>query len=211
VVVAVAWARRRVDELGRPRRFPWVSVGLLLAMASSAAVQRDAHTARLLGAAPAEAADLAASYWRDLYPLMPDGYRSPECRAGGALDERLPDAPWLASIRSEMFDTAHRGHRPREERVMLGAVLLGLVAGVIARMLMPGDVFRNMSGPASWLASIALGLAGAVVGYLIFTVGLGIGDTDMFDFGGIISAIIGTLIVLVVVGFFVRRRGTPSV
>ena len=94
---------------------------------------------------------------------------------------------------------------------MLGALLLGLVAGVTARMLMPGDVFRNMSGPTSWLASIALGLAGAVVGYLIFTVGLGIGDTDMFDFGGIISAVIGTLIVLVVVGFFVRRRGTPGV
>ena len=91
---------------------------------------------------------------------------------------------------------------------MLGAVLLGLVAGVIARMLMPGDVFRNMSGLTSWLASIALGLAGAVVGHLIFTVGLGVGDTDVFDFGGIISAIIGTLIVLVVVGFFVRRRGT---
>ena len=65
-----------------------------------------------------------------------------------------------------------------------------------------------MSGPASWMASIALGLAGDVLGYLIFTVGLGIGDTDVFDFGGIISAIIGTLIVLAVVGFFVRRRGT---
>ena len=91
---------------------------------------------------------------------------------------------------------------------MLGAVLLGLVAGVIARMLMPGDVFRNMSGPTSWLASIALGLAGAIVGYLIFTVGLGIGDTDVFDLGGIISAIIGTVIVLVIIGFSVRRRRT---
>ena len=40
---------------------------------------------------------------------------------------------------------------------MLGAVLLGLVAGVIARTLMPGDVFRNMSGPASWLASRGAG------------------------------------------------------
>ena len=92
---------------------------------------------------------------------------------------------------------------------MLGAVLLGLVAGAVARALMPGDVFRNMSGPTSWLVSIALGLAGAILGYLIFTVGLGLGDTDVFDFGGIISAIIGTVIVLAVVGFFARRRGIP--
>jgi uncharacterized membrane protein YeaQ/YmgE (transglycosylase-associated protein family) len=90
---------------------------------------------------------------------------------------------------------------------MLGAVLLGLIAGVVARALMPGDVFRHMRGLTSWLASIALGLAGAIVGYLIFTVGLGVGDGDVFDLGGIVSAIIGTLIVLVVVGFLVRRRG----
>jgi hypothetical protein len=67
------------------------------AEAECAAVQRDAHTARLLGADPADAAALAAAYWADVYPLMPDGYRSPECRPGGALDERLTDAPWLAS------------------------------------------------------------------------------------------------------------------
>ena len=91
---------------------------------------------------------------------------------------------------------------------MVGAVLLGLVAGVIARMLVPGDMFRDMSGPMSWLASIALGLAGAILGYLVFTVGLGIGDTDIFDFGWIISAIIGTVIVLVLVGYFARRRGS---
>ena len=90
---------------------------------------------------------------------------------------------------------------------MLGAVLLGLVAGVIARMLVPGDAFRNMSGPTSWLASIAIGLAGAILGYLIFTVGLGIGDTDMLDVGGILSAIIGTVIVILIAGFFLRRRG----
>src|SRR4029453_15796370 len=83
-----------------------------------------------------------------------------------------------------------RRHRIRGRSIfMLGAVLLGLVAGVIARTMMPGDVFRNMSGPASWMASIALGLAGAVLGYLIFTVGLGIGDTDVFDFGGALSAL----------------------
>jgi uncharacterized membrane protein YeaQ/YmgE (transglycosylase-associated protein family) len=74
-------------------------------------------------------------------------------------------------------------------------------------MLTPNDVFRNMSGATSWLASLALGLAGAILGYLIFTVGLGIGDTDVFDFGGIISAVIGTVIVILIAGFFLRRRG----
>ena len=59
-------------------------------------------------------------------------------------------------------------------------------------------------------ASIALGLVGAILGYLIFTVLLGIGDTDIFDFGGIISAIIGTVIVILIAGFFLRRRGATG-
>jgi hypothetical protein len=64
--------------------------------AECAAVQRDARTARLLGAEPADAAGLAATYWRQVYPLMPDRYRSEQCQASGSLDERLADAPWLA-------------------------------------------------------------------------------------------------------------------
>jgi hypothetical protein len=70
------------------------------AVAECAAVQRDARTARLLGAADVDAAGLAVAYWHDLYPLMPDGYRSPDCRPGGDLDEHLADAPWLASLPS---------------------------------------------------------------------------------------------------------------
>jgi uncharacterized membrane protein YeaQ/YmgE (transglycosylase-associated protein family) len=49
-------------------------------------------------------------------------------------------------------------------------------------------------------------LLGALVGYLIFTVLLGIGDTDIFDWGGILSAIIGTLIVIPIAGWILRRR-----
>jgi uncharacterized membrane protein YeaQ/YmgE (transglycosylase-associated protein family) len=94
---------------------------------------------------------------------------------------------------------------------MIGAILLGLFCGVVARMLVPGDVFRKMSGPKSWLVSLGLGLAGALVGYLIFTVGLGIGDTDIFDWGGVLSALIGTIIVVVIVTFILRRtRRSPS-
>jgi uncharacterized membrane protein YeaQ/YmgE (transglycosylase-associated protein family) len=90
---------------------------------------------------------------------------------------------------------------------MIGALILGFVAGVIGRMLMPGDVFRHMSGPSSWLVSLALGLVGAAVGWLIFTGLLGIGDDDVFDLGGILSAIIGVLIVLPIAGFLLRRAG----
>jgi uncharacterized membrane protein YeaQ/YmgE (transglycosylase-associated protein family) len=89
---------------------------------------------------------------------------------------------------------------------VIGAILVGFVAGVIGRALMPRDPFRHMSGPASWGISILVGLAGALVGYLIFTVGLGIGDTDIFDWGGILSAIIGVFIVLVIAGWILRRR-----
>jgi hypothetical protein len=64
------------------------------AAADCQAMQRDAWTARLLGASPREALDLARTYWRTVYPHMPDDYRSGDCAPGAALDERLPDAPW---------------------------------------------------------------------------------------------------------------------
>jgi uncharacterized membrane protein YeaQ/YmgE (transglycosylase-associated protein family) len=90
---------------------------------------------------------------------------------------------------------------------MIGALLLGLVAGFIGRALVPNDIFQDMSGPSSWAVSVVVGLAGAFVGYVIFTLGLGIGDDDAFDWGGILSALIGVIIVLVVVTFVGRRIG----
>ena len=40
--------------------------------------------------------------------------------------------------------------------------------------------------------------------------GLGIGDTDVFDFGGIIGAIIGVVIVLAIAGAVIKNRGGPT-
>jgi uncharacterized membrane protein YeaQ/YmgE (transglycosylase-associated protein family) len=93
---------------------------------------------------------------------------------------------------------------------VIGAILLGLVAGCVGRFLVP-DMWSGLSGPKSWLFSLLLGLAGALLGYLIFTVGLGIGDAEVFDFGGILGAIIGVIILLPFVGIvtrFGRRRQT---
>ena len=58
------------------------------------ALQHDAEMARLLGASESDALALAAYYWREIYPRMPDGYRSDNCTKGGTLDENLPGAPW---------------------------------------------------------------------------------------------------------------------
>jgi uncharacterized membrane protein YeaQ/YmgE (transglycosylase-associated protein family) len=73
---------------------------------------------------------------------------------------------------------------------MIGAIILGIVAGFAGRLVMPG---RDKMG---FIATVLLGLAGAVVGWLVFTDLLGIGDTDVFDLGGLVSAIIGVVIML---------------
>ena len=94
---------------------------------------------------------------------------------------------------------------------LIAALLLGLVAGAIGRALVPNDAFRDMSGPTSWAVSTGLGLVGALVGYWIFTGLLGIGDEDRFDWGGIIGAIIGAVIVVALASWLLRRSGRRTV
>ena len=75
---------------------------------------------------------------------------------------------------------------------MIGAIILGLLAGYIAKALLPGD------DPGGFFVTILLGLAGSVVGFLVFTELLGIGANERFDLGGLVGAIIGTMILLLV-------------
>jgi uncharacterized membrane protein YeaQ/YmgE (transglycosylase-associated protein family) len=90
---------------------------------------------------------------------------------------------------------------------MIGALVLGIVAGGLARLMIPGDAFEHLEGAKSWLVTIVLGLVGALVGWLIFTGIFGIGDTDVFDLGGIVGAIIGSVLVLLATGWLLRRSG----
>jgi uncharacterized membrane protein YeaQ/YmgE (transglycosylase-associated protein family) len=89
---------------------------------------------------------------------------------------------------------------------LIAALALGLVCGAIARMLVPNDAFRDMVGWKSWVASTLLGLGGALVGYWIFRA-IGIGDSDKFDWGGIIGAVIGSIIVVAVASWLIKRSG----
>jgi uncharacterized membrane protein YeaQ/YmgE (transglycosylase-associated protein family) len=89
---------------------------------------------------------------------------------------------------------------------MIGAIILGIVAGAIGKLLVPG---KQGGG---FIVTTLLGLVGALVGYFLFTRVLGIGDDDAFDLGGLLSAIIGVVIVLVVYGAITSRgRGRGHV
>ena len=82
---------------------------------------------------------------------------------------------------------------------MIGAIILGLVAGYIAKALLPGD------DPGGFFVTIGLGLLGSLVGFFIFTEVLGVGDTQIFDLGGLIGAIIGTMLLLLLYRQFAAR------
>jgi len=87
---------------------------------------------------------------------------------------------------------------------MLGAIIVGFIAGTIGRFLIP-DAFNRVEGVKSWILSTLLGLAGAFLGWLIFAKGLGWGDDNIFDLGSIFGAIIGVIILLPIVGFIAKR------
>ena len=82
---------------------------------------------------------------------------------------------------------------------MIGAIILGIVAGFIARALMPGK------DPMGFFATILLGLAGSLVGFYLFTKVLGIGDDKMFDLGGLVGAILGAMLLLAIYRMVVGR------
>jgi uncharacterized membrane protein YeaQ/YmgE (transglycosylase-associated protein family) len=49
-----------------------------------------------------------------------------------------------------------------------------------------------------FVQTVIFGIIGSLIGYFLFTAVLGIGDDDKFDLGGIIGAIVGTMIVLLI-------------
>jgi len=87
---------------------------------------------------------------------------------------------------------------------MIGALILGLLAGYIAKALIPGK------DPGGFFVTIGLGLAGSLVGFFLFTEVLGIGDDQAFDLGGLVGAIIGTMLLLGIYRGVVGRGEGPT-
>ena len=82
---------------------------------------------------------------------------------------------------------------------ILGWILLGLLAGAIAKLILPGD------DPGGIIVTMLIGIAGAIVGGLIASA-LDIGDLDeFFDIGTWLIAIGGSLLLLIAYRLFTGR------
>ena len=77
-------------------------------------------------------------------------------------------------------------------------IIFGLIAGAIAKFIMPGN--QGMG----WLMTIILGIVGAFVGGWIGTM-FGWGTVDDFDFGSMVLAVVGALLVLWIYGMATSR------
>ena len=76
-------------------------------------------------------------------------------------------------------------------------IVLGLIAGAIAKLLMPGD------DPGGIIVTILIGIVGAIVGGVIATA-LGLGTVTGINLPSLVVAIGGSLILLIV--YRVARR-----
>lgn len=81
---------------------------------------------------------------------------------------------------------------------ILAWILFGLIAGALAKWIMPGP------DPGGILVTMLLGIAGAVVGGFIGTL-LGFGGVSGFNFGSFVTAILGALLLL----WIYRRMKRP--
>jgi uncharacterized membrane protein YeaQ/YmgE (transglycosylase-associated protein family) len=90
---------------------------------------------------------------------------------------------------------------------IIGWIILGLLAGLIAKAILPGE------DPGGLIVTTLLGIGGALLGGLL-TRALGFGDPidEFFDLSTWLGAIIGSIIVLLIYrAVFGARRTTRTI
>ena len=84
----------------------------------------------------------------------------------------------------------------------LGFLLLGLIAGALAKLILPG---RQGGG---WIATLVLGVIGALLGGFLGGLLFHVGYAGFFSLTSWLLAIGGALIVSTIWGAITRRRAT---
>jgi uncharacterized membrane protein YeaQ/YmgE (transglycosylase-associated protein family) len=83
---------------------------------------------------------------------------------------------------------------------IIGWIIFGLIAGAIAKLLMPGR------DPGGFIVTILLGIAGAVVGGFIGRALWGSTGANDWSIGSFALAIVGAILLLALYRMFVGRR-----
>lgn len=83
---------------------------------------------------------------------------------------------------------------------MLGMIIIGLIAGILAKLLMPGR------DPGGFIVTILLGIAGS---WLAGVLGRSLGWYQPGEGAGLIGSTVGALLILFIYHRFAARR-TPT-
>jgi len=85
---------------------------------------------------------------------------------------------------------------------IIAFIILGLLAGAIAKAIMPGD------DPGGWIITTLIGVVGAILGGFLAGVLFDADPMDeFFDISTWLTAIVGSIILLAIYRLVVDRRG----
>ena len=84
---------------------------------------------------------------------------------------------------------------------ILWTILIGFIAGVLAKLITPGD-----NEPSGFILTTILGIVGAFVATYL---GQALGWYSAGEGAGLIGATVGAIIILLIWGVIVRQRSTP--
>jgi uncharacterized membrane protein YeaQ/YmgE (transglycosylase-associated protein family) len=89
---------------------------------------------------------------------------------------------------------------------IIAFIILGLLAGALAKALLPGD------DPGGFIVTALIGVAGAIIGGFLAGALFDADPMDeFFDISTWLTAIIGSIILLLIYRMVVGRRGSPAV
>ncbi len=83
---------------------------------------------------------------------------------------------------------------------ILGYIVIGLLGGAIAKAILPG---KQGGG---WLATMILGIVGALLGGFIGGAILGVKYDKIFSIEGLLFSVLGALLVLFIYGLVTKNK-----
>ncbi|MDO5736175.1 MAG: GlsB/YeaQ/YmgE family stress response membrane protein [Propionibacteriaceae bacterium] len=83
---------------------------------------------------------------------------------------------------------------------IIGYIVIGLIGGALAKAILPGEQ------GGGWLATMVLGIVGALLGGFIGGALLGVKYDKIFSIEGLLFSVLGALLVLFIYGLVTKKK-----